>query len=1075
MLQRNKFFVVCIFSVIFAFLGGVLYGYNLNAILSKSAASNFSSSQHNKDENDNTIKEITKKYNDIYFKFRQVKQDCNLHMQKVAELTTLRDVHVRTINDIQEKLMGESNKNKESQRNRNTGNDITGYHFWPVCGKDGTSHSVNTCLHKGAVTLILTVYKRNNLISQLQSAVKQSVRPEQIIVMQNENHVNVELELKKIRQDYPHMDIKLIKSEINTRFHGRFLLPFLVRTEFTCIWDDDILPGRDWLKNSMETSMRNNDALVGANGRYIKDLKLINNRVEQIGIGDQCAVKKTTKVDFVGHSWFFKSHFIKFMWQEPWLTWETGEDIQFSFHLQKQGIDTVVAAQSDGENCAHKKHWGVDRFASYKIVNEQMSTFPVRSWLMCAVLRQGFSPQICSDCSKEHVEASEEKLFKLIMAHLQKPFRKSEHDTFFAHSNYQRHEEDQNLPMTLTKSSRSRFIFFVGTRPEIIKIGPVFQAFKAGNFDVRLIFTGQHVDISKSFLDDWNMIPDVSLISTFEQQQSLASLLGKLVLQIEQTVPKNDNDFWIVQGDTTTSLAAGIVAFLRKTPIIHVESGLRTYDNYSPFPEEINRRILGLLSSLHVAPTELCADRLRREGVDAKRIFVLGNSGIDAVRLNQKSNQKPPSLVNIHSRLVLVTLHRRENQQRLSSIYQAIGEVSVHNLTFVIPVHPNPAAGKAARNFCEIYDHFQCVSPLTYLQTQWMLKNSIFVITDSGGLQEEATWYGRAVLVLRDATERTEAISAGSSYLVKSVESLQQKILELCSEPSELLQKMSKKSMPFGDGYTSEKLVGILGQTQTLSILKSPIKMLQFIPGSEKVISDKMDDLVCHSRASQSAMQARLLVADPGAQSRDFMSSSFWEQRYSQNGNSGEGSYGQLSSYKARVINELVEQKRISRVIEFGCGDGANLRLYTSIKSYVGIDVSSTAVRARREEYGGNTVSKSFFEYDGDKSSLPETATKDVEMAMSLDVLYHLIEVDVFIKHLDALFYTASRYVLIYAYDETIINHAKHVFFRRFNPYIKARYGCWCLVRTWNDKPAELLTKSQAIFYLYVRDANCHV
>ncbi|GMH87701.1 hypothetical protein TrVE_jg2802 [Triparma verrucosa] len=288
------------------------------------------------------------------------------------------------------------------------------------------------------------------------------------------------------------------------------------------------------------------------------------------------------------------------------------------------------------------------------------------------------------------------------------------------------------------------------------------------------------------------------------------------------------NDIWIVQGDTSSGLAAGLVAFFRSTPLIHLEAGLRTFDHSSPFPEEVNRHTLSLVASLHVAPSELSEARLIAEGVESDRVVVYGNTGIDAARLAEE-NIVPPSNVKIqqgNNRMVFVTMHRRENADRFESFYDAIGGLDVSDIDFVVPVHPNPAATKAAEAACVKFSHIQCVPPMGYGETQWMLKNSMLVLTDSGGLQEEATWYGRPVLVLRDATERTEAINAGSSVLIgNDPVKLKSLLADLCIPNSKILKDMSVKSFPFGDGRASERLVELLKSSATMDMLRRPLRL----------------------------------------------------------------------------------------------------------------------------------------------------------------------------------------------------------------------------------------------------------
>ena len=373
-----------------------------------------------------------------------------------------------------------------------------------------------------------------------------------------------------------------------------------------------------------------------------------------------------------------------------------------------------------------------------------------------------------------------------------------------------------------------QFLIFCGTRPEIIKMAPVVRAFKLANFSYKVVFTGQHRDMAEPFRRYWNIEFDTFISGVYQPGQTLSSLVGKLISSIETQVPFAKNSVWVVQGDTSTSLAAGMVAFFRGTPIIHLEAGLRTFNHAAPFPEELNRRTLSLLASLHIAPTLLSASRLETQGVERDRIFTLGNTGIDAARLAEPNMIQPAEISHINTRLILVTLHRRENAHRLEELYHIIGRQTPQNVTFVVPVHPNPTASRAAHAACQSYKHLHCVSPMGYGETQWMLANSILVLTDSGGLQEESTWYGRPVLVLRDDTERTEAIDAGSSILISDSAALERELVELCAVDSQRLQKMSIRTLPFGDGYTSERLIKLLKEPEIGLVLTRGIKMINF-------------------------------------------------------------------------------------------------------------------------------------------------------------------------------------------------------------------------------------------------------
>jgi hypothetical protein len=272
-----------------------------------------------------------------------------------------------------------------------------------------------------------------------------------------------------------------------------------------------------------------------------------------------------------------------------------------------------------------------------------------------------------------------------------------------------------------------------------------------------------------------------------------------------------------------------------------VEAGLRTFDMHSPFPEELNRKTLALITSLHFTSTEGTRRNLVQEGIDPSKIFVTGNTVIDAVRrvsesLHQFDLEAIKGFVHLDSAmLILVTMHRRENQEIMSEILSSIAALKCTNCVFVLPVHPNPAAACAATKICAEDTRFHCVPPLDYPSTQWMLNQSRLVLTDSGGLQEESTWYGTPTIVLRDTTERPEAVHAGVSKLMgRNLTHLEATVQELIQQPdSPLFTEMSRRLLPFGDGYACELIEKImLNHSQTLNAY-APIKFREVQPKHE--------------------------------------------------------------------------------------------------------------------------------------------------------------------------------------------------------------------------------------------------
>ena len=321
-------------------------------------------------------------------------------------------------------------------------------------------------------------------------------------------------------------------------------------------------------------------------------------------------------------------------------------------------------------------------------------------------------------------------------------------------------------------------------------------------------------------------------------------LTSNLIAAIERTVPScrshTSKEVWVVQGDTTSALAAGLVGFNRGVSIAHIEAGLRTFDMRSPFPEEFNRKTLASLSSFHFTPTKGTKQNLLKEGIDPSKIFVTGNTVIDAVRLAEKKiNPRELDAVkpflrsaldsSASSMLVLVTMHRRENQEIMGNVFSAISAIKCPSCMYAIPVHPNPAATAAARTICKRDPRFHCIPPLDYASTQWMLNHSRLILTDSGGLQEESTWYGTPTIVLRDTTERPEAVQAGISKLLvgRNLTILTETLRDLIAQPdSALFRKMSRKLLPFGDGHATERIEKVLLEQADALTSYAPLKIL---------------------------------------------------------------------------------------------------------------------------------------------------------------------------------------------------------------------------------------------------------
>jgi UDP-N-acetylglucosamine 2-epimerase (non-hydrolysing) len=361
-----------------------------------------------------------------------------------------------------------------------------------------------------------------------------------------------------------------------------------------------------------------------------------------------------------------------------------------------------------------------------------------------------------------------------------------------------------------------------GTRPEAIKMAPVVKALsESGGIESRVCVTGQHREMLDQVLSLFNIVPDVDL-NLMQPNQQLAGLTSEILTHMDVVYQDLKPDWILVQGDTTTAMAAAMGAFYRKVRVGHVEAGLRTFDKWQPFPEEINRRVISTMADLHFAPTELSRTNLLKEGVPDGHIRVTGNTVVDA--LQTIVNRPAPSEINEllaklqisdERPLVLVTAHRRENfGQPLEDIYSAILELAgiyEERVQFVYPVHRNPNVYDTAHRMMDGNPSIHLLDPLEYLPLVHLLKRARLVLTDSGGIQEEAVSLEKPTLVMREKTERPEGLDSGILQLVGTN---RQKIV---SETRAILEgtKYGKRQgycNPFGDGQASRRIVdAVLG------------------------------------------------------------------------------------------------------------------------------------------------------------------------------------------------------------------------------------------------------------------------
>lgn len=347
-----------------------------------------------------------------------------------------------------------------------------------------------------------------------------------------------------------------------------------------------------------------------------------------------------------------------------------------------------------------------------------------------------------------------------------------------------------------------------GTRPEAIKMAPVVLELKKHPklFRVRVAVTAQHREMLDDVLELFRIRPDVDL-NLMKPGQSLTDVTTGVLSKMELVYRREKPDLVLVHGDTTTTLAAALAAYYQKIPVGHVEAGLRSGDVYNPFPEEVNRRLADAVSSLHFAPTAEARKNLLKEGIPASGIVVTGNTGIDALTLAVK-RLKP---ARVHAApFVLMTAHRRENfGPPLENIFRAVADVARarRDVSFVYPVHPNPNVGGPARRILGSLPNVRLLPPLGYADFLPYLRDCLFVLTDSGGLQEEAPSLGKPVLVLRRVTERAEGVRAGTSLLAGTDRvAVRRILLKLLAHP-EARRRMSRRTNPYGDGRAASRTV----------------------------------------------------------------------------------------------------------------------------------------------------------------------------------------------------------------------------------------------------------------------------
>jgi UDP-N-acetylglucosamine 2-epimerase (non-hydrolysing) len=360
-----------------------------------------------------------------------------------------------------------------------------------------------------------------------------------------------------------------------------------------------------------------------------------------------------------------------------------------------------------------------------------------------------------------------------------------------------------------------RILSIFGTRPEAIKMAPVIKELEKHRDAVASVVcvTAQHREMLDQVLYLFEIEPQIDL-DLMEPNQTLTSLSAKALADLSEVVVDVKPDVILLQGDTTTAMLASLASFYEKVPVGHVEAGLRTYDRYSPFPEEINRRLISVLTTYNFAPTQTAVDALMAEGSAKQSIFLTGNTVIDALLMTvRKDCDLNMSFLDTSKKLILVTAHRRESFGKpFQDVCRALKEIAIRNteVEIVYPVHLNPNIQNTAYQILSNQERIHLIEPLEYKRFVHLMNRSYIVLTDSGGIQEEAPALGKPVLVLRDKTERPEAVESGTAKLIgpnrDSIISETEKLLHDKDEYS----KMSRAVSPYGDGHAAERIVKVL-------------------------------------------------------------------------------------------------------------------------------------------------------------------------------------------------------------------------------------------------------------------------
>ena len=361
-----------------------------------------------------------------------------------------------------------------------------------------------------------------------------------------------------------------------------------------------------------------------------------------------------------------------------------------------------------------------------------------------------------------------------------------------------------------------KIMLVFGTRPEAIKMCPLVNELKSRkNIQTIVCVTGQHRQMLDQVLEAFQVVPDYDL-SIMKDKQTLFDITTNILNRIKEVLEKERPDVVLVHGDTSTTFVTALACFYLQIPVGHVEAGLRTYNIYSPYPEEFNRQAVSIISQYNFAPTELSKSNLLREGKKEETIYVTGNTAIDALKTTVRVDYQHPELDWVgDSRLIMITAHRRENLgEPMKNMFRAIRRVMDEHpdVKAIYPIHMNPVVRETANEILGGEERIRIIEPLEVLDFHNFLNRSYMILTDSGGIQEEAPSLGKPVLVMRDTTERPEGIAAGTLKLVGTEEEVIYQNFKLLLEDKKEYAKMSNASNPYGDGFACKRIADILEQ-----------------------------------------------------------------------------------------------------------------------------------------------------------------------------------------------------------------------------------------------------------------------